>query len=58
MTKAFFQRSFPNNPVMPGVLRVEALAQTGGIFVHQRNASGKYDTYFVKIDNNVKFKQK
>ncbi len=53
----FFQGHFPNNPVMPGVLQIEALAQTGGILCINAMPEGQYDTYFLKIDN-CKFKAK
>ncbi len=53
----FFQGHFPNNPVMPGVLQIEALAQTGGLLCINAMPEGQYDTYFLKIDN-CKFKQK
>ena len=53
----FFQGHFPGNPVMPGVLQVEALAQCGGILAINMTGEDKFDTYFLKIDN-CKFKQK
>lgn len=54
----FFRGHFPDNPVFPGVLQIEALAQTGGILaLAQQDDPGKWDTYFVKIDK-TKFKQK
>lgn len=53
----FFQGHFPGNPIMPGVLQIEALAQTGGILCINSLPKGEYDTYFLKIDN-CKFKQK
>lgn len=53
----FFPGHFPENPVMPGVLQIEALAQTGGILCINSMPEGQYDTYFLKIDN-CKFKLK
>ncbi|MEC7158719.1 MAG: bifunctional UDP-3-O-[3-hydroxymyristoyl] N-acetylglucosamine deacetylase/3-hydroxyacyl-ACP dehydratase [Bacteroidota bacterium] len=46
----YFRGHFPNNPVMPGVLQIEAMAQVGGIFaLSQVEDDGDYDTYFLKI---------
>ena len=54
----FFQGHFPQEPVMPGVLQVEAMAQTGGMLVlGSVDEPERYSTYFMKIDN-VKFRQK
>ena len=54
----FFRGHFPGNPVMPGVLQVEAMAQAGGILVLKTVPDPEnYLTYFMKIDG-VKFKQK
>ncbi len=58
MNEPFFAGHFPKEPIMPGVLIVEAMAQTGGILVlNSVDDPENYLTYFLKIEN-VKFKQK
>jgi UDP-3-O-[3-hydroxymyristoyl] N-acetylglucosamine deacetylase/3-hydroxyacyl-[acyl-carrier-protein] dehydratase len=58
MNESFFIGHFPGAPVMPGVLIVEAMAQTGGILILSSYPDPEnYLTYFMKIDN-VKFKNK
>ncbi|MCB0533215.1 MAG: bifunctional UDP-3-O-[3-hydroxymyristoyl] N-acetylglucosamine deacetylase/3-hydroxyacyl-ACP dehydratase [Saprospiraceae bacterium] len=58
MNEPFFQGHFPNNPIFPGVLQIEAMAQTGGILaLHNVPDPGNWDTYFLKIEN-TKFKAK
>lgn len=58
MNEWFFQGHFPNNPVMPGVLMIEAMAQTGGILVLSTVPDPEnYWTYFMKI-TEARFKQK
>ncbi|SHF06612.1 3-hydroxyacyl-[acyl-carrier-protein] dehydratase /UDP-3-O-[3-hydroxymyristoyl] N-acetylglucosamine deacetylase [Mariniphaga anaerophila] len=52
----FFQGHFPDEPLMPGVLLIEAMAQTGGLLVLCK-LEGKYSTYFIRVDN-VKFRRK
>ncbi len=58
MNEPFFVGHFPEEPVMPGVLIIEAMAQCGGILaLHDKEDPENYSTYFLKIDN-VRFKQK
>lgn len=54
----FFQGHFPEEPVMPGILQIEAMAQCGGLLVlNQLEEPERWSTYFMKIDE-VKFRQK
>lgn len=54
----FFQGHFPQEPVMPGVLQIEAMAQCGGLLVlSQLEEPERWSTYFLKIDD-VKFRKK
>ena len=54
----FFQGHFPQEPVMPGVLQIEAMAQCGGLLVHNTvEEPERWSTYFMKI-TDVKFRQK
>ncbi len=58
MNEPYFTGHFPGNPVMPGVMQIEAMAQVGGIFaLSQVDEPELYSTYFMKIDQ-TKFKQK
>lgn len=58
VNEPFFQGHFPQEPVMPGVLQVESMAQAAGVLVlNFLEDPEKYSTYFLKIDN-VKFRQK
>ena len=54
----FFQGHFPDEPVMPGVLQLEAMAQAGGVYILSLlDEPKRYSTYFLRIDN-ARFRQK
>ena len=56
INEPFFQGHFPDRPIMPGVLIVEAIAQAGGVLLLSTvDDPENYLTLFMKIDN-VKFK--
>ncbi|MBP5381416.1 MAG: bifunctional UDP-3-O-[3-hydroxymyristoyl] N-acetylglucosamine deacetylase/3-hydroxyacyl-ACP dehydratase [Bacteroidaceae bacterium] len=58
LNEPFFQGHFPQEPVMPGVLQLEALAQAGGIYIMSLlDEPEHYSTYFLRIDN-ARFRQK
>ena len=58
INEAFFVGHFPEEPVLPGVIQIEAMAQTGGILaLNMVDDPQNYTTLFVKIDS-VKFRQK
>jgi UDP-3-O-[3-hydroxymyristoyl] N-acetylglucosamine deacetylase/3-hydroxyacyl-[acyl-carrier-protein] dehydratase len=58
MNESFFVGHFPGEPVLPGVIQVEAMAQTGGILALSQVEDPKnYTTYFMKIDK-VKYRAK
>ena len=58
VNEEFFQGHFPNNPIMPGVLQIEAMAQVGGVMImSDLEDPENYTTYFMKIEN-AKFKEK
>jgi 3-hydroxyacyl-[acyl-carrier-protein] dehydratase len=55
MNEAFFQGHFPGNPIMPGVLIIEAMAQVSGVLAYKSGMSGKA-TYFLSIEK-AKFRK-
>ena len=58
MNEPIFTGHFPGNPIFPGVLQIEAMAQVGGVYALSKVEDPHlYSTYFLKV-NNVKFKQK
>lgn len=58
MNEPIFSGHFPGNPIFPGVLQIEAMAQVGGVYALSKVEDPHlYSTYFLKVDN-VKFKQK
>ncbi len=56
INEPFFQGHFPDNPIMPGVLIIEALAQVGGIFAHNYQNGGTERGFFMGMDK-VRFRK-
>jgi len=56
INEAFFQGHFPGNPVLPGVLIIEGMAQAGGILALKTKEDEAVNTYFMSIDK-VKFRR-
>ncbi|WP_372808818.1 3-hydroxyacyl-ACP dehydratase FabZ [Pontiella sp.] len=56
MNEEFFQGHFPGNPVMPGVLQMEAMAQVAGVMLNSRAGNEGKTAYFMSM-NNVKFRK-
>lgn len=56
INEAFFQGHFPEAPIMPGVLILEALAQTGGVLVHMKGQGDNKIAVLLNV-NNAKFRQ-
>src|SRR3989338_61146 len=56
INESFFQGHFPNRPIMPGVLIIEALAQVGGVLMLSRGENMGKLAYFVSI-NNARFRK-
>ena len=56
MNEEFFQGHFPGNPVMPGVLQMEAMAQVAGVMLNSREGNAGKTAYFMSM-NKVKFRK-
>ena len=56
MNEEFFQGHFPGNPVMPGVLQMEAMAQVAGVMLNSRGGNEGRVAYFMSM-NKVKFRK-
>jgi len=56
MDEPFFQGHFPDRPIMPGVLIVEAMAQTAGVLVYKSTGTDDKMVYFMSVDR-VKFRK-